>query len=173
MRKIGFKIAVFAMAGSLLLSGCANEAKQSNNSSAPAASQASTQNQSPQTNTVKAKTPQFKYLKAEELKRYIETKKPIQMLDIQVEDEFKKHHIKGVIPTHAYPVKTAEEKAKIDKVLPTLTASNEPIAIVCPAGGGGAERTYAYLLEKGLDENRLFILESGQKGWKFEELLEK
>lgn len=125
------------------------------------------------TSTSSTEQKEFKYYTAEETKKAIEEKKDIILLDIQVEEEFKAHHINGVIPTYAYPVKSDEDKAKLEKVLPDLQKSKSPIIIVCPGGAGGAERTFAYLSEKGIDKDRLYILEKGQKGWPYEELLEK
>lgn len=125
------------------------------------------------TSTSSTEQKEFKYYTAEETKKAIAEKKDIILLDIQVEDEFKAHHINGVIPTYAYPVKSDEDKAKLEKVLPDFKKSTSPIIIVCPGGAGGAERTFAYLSEKGIDKDRLYILEKGQKGWPYEELLEK
>ena len=95
------------------------------------------------------------------------------MLDIQVEKDYNKHHIKGVIPTYAYPVETEEEKAKLDKILPQLEENENPIIVVCPGGGGGAKKTIDHLESKGIKADRLFILEKGQKGWPHKEILEK
>ncbi len=121
--------------------------------------------------TEQAKT-KFKYYTADQVKESIEKKKDIILLDIQVEKEYNEHHIKGVIPTYAYPVKTDEEKAKLNAALPKLEGTS-PIVIVCPGGAGGAERTYEFLKEKGIKEDRLFILEKGQKAWPYADLLEK
>lgn len=115
---------------------------------------------------------EFKYYTADQVKESIEQKKDMILLDIQVEDEYNEHHIKGVIPTYAYPVKTDEDKKKLDTVLPELEGT-EPIVIVCPGGAGGAERTVDYLKTKGINEDRLFILEKGQKAWPHADLLEK
>jgi len=115
----------------------------------------------------------FQYYKADQLKQDIEKKTPLKIVDIQVEDEYNAHHIQGAIPTYAYPVKTDEEKAKLGKVLPELKSSQDPIVIVCPKGGSGAKNTYQYLVDQGIAESRLFILENGQSGWPYTELLEK
>lgn len=114
----------------------------------------------------------FKYYTAEETKKAIENEDDIILLDIQVEEEWASHHIDGAIPTHAYPVKTDEEKAKLDTVLDQLEGE-QPIVIVCPGGAGGAQRTYEYLKTKNIDEKRLFILENGQSNWPYDELLAK
>jgi len=113
----------------------------------------------------------YNYYSPEQVKLNIETKSPFILLDIQVEEEFDAHHINGALATYAYPVKSDEDKQKIDSLLETLEVSDQRIVVVCPRGGGGAERTVNYLLEKGILKDRLFILEEGQAGWPFEELL--
>jgi rhodanese-related sulfurtransferase len=115
----------------------------------------------------------FKYYTADQLKQAIEKKTPLKIVDIQVEAEYKAHHIQGVIPTYAYPVKTDEEKAKLAKVLPELKASQDPIVVVCPKGGGGAKNTIQYFADQGIAESRLLILEKGQAEWPYADLLEK
>ncbi|EJO5348543.1 rhodanese-like domain-containing protein [Clostridium botulinum] len=115
----------------------------------------------------------YNYIKADELKSKIEKKEKMIIVDIQIKDEFSQHHIKGAIETNAFPVKTDEDKVKLDKIMDKLTASEDPITIVCPRGKGGAKNTYDYLKEKGIKEDRLLILEKGQSGWPYEELLEK
>ncbi|HBW38326.1 MAG TPA: rhodanese-like domain-containing protein [Desulfosporosinus sp.] len=135
----------------------------------------------PATNTASNSTPDspskeikdFKYYTADQLKQAIEKKTPLQIVDIQVEAEYNAHHIQGVIPTYAYPVKTDEEKAKLAKVLPELKASQDPIVVVCPKGGGGAKSAIQYLADQGIAESRLLILKKGQAGWPYAELLTK
>lgn len=107
----------------------------------------------------------YKYMSAGDLEQKLRAQEPVKILDIQVEPEYQRHHIKGAVPTYSYPVKTPDEKARLDEAIPGLNASASPIVIVCPKGGGGAERTYNHLKEKGLAEDRLFILEKGQAGW--------
>ncbi|NLY38738.1 MAG: rhodanese-like domain-containing protein [Firmicutes bacterium] len=115
---------------------------------------------------------EYQYMTAAEVKEKIENSEEMVLLDIQVEEEWQEHHIAGSLPTHAYPVQSEEDKAKLDAVLSQLEGDC-PIVIVCPRGGGGAERTYNYLKEKGIAEERLFILEKGMAGWPYEELTEK
>lgn len=114
----------------------------------------------------------YNYYTAEQLKKSIETKEDIIILDIQVKEEYDKHHIKGAMPTYAYPVKSDEDKKKLENVLEKLEGS-KPIVIICPKGGGGAENTQKYLTEKKISKDRLYILEKGQAAWPYEELLEK
>lgn len=113
----------------------------------------------------------YQYYTAEETKKFIEDGKDWIILDIQVEDEWNAHHIKGAIPTYAYPVKEDADRAKLEAVLPQLEGDKE-ILVVCPGGGGGATRTIDYLVSKGIDEKRFFILENGQSKWPYDELLE-
>lgn len=39
--------------------------------------------------------------------------------------------------------------------------------------GAGAENAYSYLKEQGVPEKRMRILEKGQNGWPYPEMLEK
>ncbi|MEG0641791.1 MAG: rhodanese-like domain-containing protein, partial [Clostridium sp.] len=75
--------------------------------------------------------------------------------------------------TYAYPAKTSQDTGKLDTVLDKLNASKDPIVVICPGGAGGATRSIDYLTSKGVDAKKLYILEKGQKGWKYDNLLEK
>ncbi|UCF31886.1 MAG: rhodanese-like domain-containing protein [bacterium] len=114
----------------------------------------------------------FHYLSPEEVKGRIEANDAMTIVDIQVEDEFARHHLKGAVPTFAYPVKSETDIAKLNPVIGDLLENGDPVLIVCPRGGGGARRTYQHLAERGVDGGRLFILEKGQSGWPYPELLE-
>jgi len=116
---------------------------------------------------------EYQYYTAEKLKAAIENKDAMYILDIQKEEDYDAHHIVGTVPTYAFPADTDELRTKIDVVLEDLKAIKDPIVIVCPGGGKGAKNTHAYLLEKGIPAEQMFILENGQKGWPYEELLEK
>lgn len=116
--------------------------------------------------------PAYNYITAAELQSRIKAGTSMTLLDIQVEEEFDRHHIKGALPTYAYPVKTEEDKARLSAVLEKSRANTNPVVIVCPRGAGGATRTYDYLLAKGVEAGRLLILEKGQEGWQFPELTE-
>jgi thiosulfate/3-mercaptopyruvate sulfurtransferase len=114
----------------------------------------------------------YNYITSADLKARIQSGASITILDIQVEKEYSLHHIKGAVATYAYPVNSDEEKNRIDSVYPSLAGSFDPVVIVCPRGGGGAKRTFDYLINKGFEADRLFILEKGQAGWPYPELLE-
>lgn len=113
----------------------------------------------------------YNYYAPEHLKTVLEEKGEFTLLDIQPEDDFQAHHITGAVETNAYPVKSDDDKAKLDITLDALKANETDIVIVCPRGGGGAERTYQHLEAQGIDSSRLFILEGGQADWPYEELM--
>lgn len=114
---------------------------------------------------------EYNYISADEVKAQIESDGDLVLLDIQVEEEFNAHHIQGAVATYAYPTKTDEDKAKLAPYVDQFKQSEEDIVIVCPAGGGGATRTFDYFVEQGVPAERVLILEEGQKGWPYEELL--
>jgi len=93
-------------------------------------------------------------------------------VDIQEQADFEKHHIPGALATYAYPVKSVENQNKLNRILGACKAADTPVVIVCPRGGGGAQRAYAYLKGQGIDESRLYILEKGQGGWAYPEWTE-
>jgi len=114
----------------------------------------------------------YKYISAEDVKSKLENKEPMHLVDIQVEQEFAKHHIPGAMATYSYPVKSEEEKGKLDAIIEKLQADNSPVVVICPRGEGGAKRCYEHLKEKGVAEDRLLILEKGQEGWPYKDLVE-
>lgn len=116
---------------------------------------------------------QYNYISAEKLEQMLRQNAPLTIVDIQVEQEFAASHIKGAQPTYAFPVKTEQEQAKLEAITATLHNSDTPVVIVCPRGGGGAERTFQYLAAKGVETSRLLILEKGQAGWNCPDLTEK
>lgn len=112
----------------------------------------------------------YNYVKPEVFKSWLESGKEVVIVDIQVPEEFAKRHFQGAIETNAYPVKSDEERARLDQTLARINATSAEVVIVCPRGGGGAKNTYDYLKSKGVDEARLFILEKGMEGWPHPEL---
>ena len=115
----------------------------------------------------------FNYIAPADVKAKMAAGAPLHLMDIQVEEEFAAHHLKGAYKTTAYPVKSAEEKAKLDGFVALAKKDAAPVVIICPRGAGGAERAYDYLKAQGIAESRLLILEKGQAGWPYPELLEK
>jgi rhodanese-related sulfurtransferase len=107
----------------------------------------------------------YNYISAQSLQERLTAGQPTNLIDIQVEEDFAKHHIKGAVPTYAYPVKNEADTAKLKTALDKVRGNNDPVVIVCPRGAGGATRTYDYLLTQGIAAERLQILEKGQEGW--------
>lgn len=162
-------LAVTLLASSLLFVGCSSNEEGSSSESTSSESSSSEES----TEEKEEAEVSYQYYTADETKSKIEAKEDMYILDIQVEDEFNAHHIEGAVATYAYPVKTDEDRAKLDTVLTDLEAGTEPILVVCPGGAGGATRTIDYLTEKGIDADRLFILENGQSKWPHDDLLAK
>jgi thiosulfate/3-mercaptopyruvate sulfurtransferase len=112
----------------------------------------------------------YNYISPEETAKIIKTApESAAIVDIQVEEGFKKEHLKGAIDTYSYPVKSDADKAKLESAIPAIKA-DQKVIIVCPRGGGGAKRAYDHLVEKGISEDRIFILEKGQEGWPREKI---
>lgn len=107
----------------------------------------------------------YNYVKPEEFKSWLESGKEVVIVDIQVPEAYAKSHFQGSVETNAYPVKSDEERARLDQALEKINATTAPVVIVCPRGGGGAKNTYDYLKSKGVTEARLLILEKGMEGW--------
>lgn len=113
------------------------------------------------------------FVKPDEFKKWLETGKKMIIVDIQPKDEFEEHHFKGSIETNAFPVKTDEEKKRLEPALKKAKESNDDVIIVCPRGRSGAMNTYEYLKANGVPEKRLFILEGGIANWPYKEMFQK
>ncbi|AGW13390.1 rhodanese-like domain-containing protein [Megalodesulfovibrio gigas] len=110
----------------------------------------------------------FNYIAPEALQQRLQAKDTMILVDICSVEQFKSGHIAGSLETNAYPVDTDEEKARLAALLPTIEASTADVIIVCPRGGGGAKKTVAFYISKGVDPKRLLILEKGMDGWPFD-----
>lgn len=113
----------------------------------------------------------YNYVSAGEVKAWIETGASVNIVDIQVPEEYKAHHLPGAIATYSYPVKSDSETAKLDRAVAETKKNQDPVVIVCPRGKGGAERCYNYFKDQGVAEDRLLILEKGQLGWPYKEMV--
>lgn len=114
----------------------------------------------------------YNFIKPDQFKQWLESDKKVIIVDIQVPAEFKKRHFKDSLETNAYPVKSDEERKRLDATLEKINATQDDVVIVCPRGGGGAKNTYDYLKGKGVAEKQLFILEKGMEGWPHPEMCE-
>ena len=113
------------------------------------------------------------YIEPQELKELLDKKKPVILVDIQPAADFEKQHLPGSIETNAFPAKTDDEKARLDKALTVIKASKDPVVVVCPRGKSGAKNSYNYLESKGISEDRMQILEGGIFEWPYKELFVK
>ncbi|MDD2499568.1 MAG: rhodanese-like domain-containing protein [Geobacter sp.] len=113
------------------------------------------------------------YIEPQELKELLDKKKPVILVDIQPAADFEKQHLPGSIETNAFPAKTDDEKARLDKALTIIKASKDPVVVVCPRGKSGAKNSYTYLESKGISEDRMQILEGGIHEWPYKELFVK
>ena len=113
---------------------------------------------------------QYNYMAAEDLKTRIGSNDDILIVDIQVKDEFDQHHIPGSLATHAFPVKSDDDRARLTPIVELQQTDSRPLVIVCPRGAGGAKRTYDYFVDQGIPSDRLWILQKGMSGWNYEEL---
>lgn len=115
----------------------------------------------------------FNYITPADLKQRLESGAQPILLDIQVEKEYVKHHLPGTVPTYAYPVKSDEERVKLKPAVAKILATNKDVVIICPGGEQGAKNAYTFLKEQGVPEKRMRILEKGQAGWPYPEMLSK
>jgi len=166
----------------IFITGCSSDSNNNAANNAPAASAPAVNTNNAQTNTssnAPANTPAEKpkeaalqYVTADEVKADIEANKDIIIIDIQPEKDFNKNHIVGAIPTYAYPADTNELQQNLAKELDTIMASEAPVYVLCPGGKTGANNTVKFYFEQGVPNERLFIIENGQKGWPHKDLLE-
>lgn len=113
----------------------------------------------------------YNYISPGELKQRLQSPDKPLVLDIQVEDEFARHHLPGAVATYAYPAKSSAEQAKLVPALEKIKAAKGDVVVVCPGGGSGAKNTIDFLKSQGVPESRLRILEKGQNGWPYPELV--
>jgi len=118
----------------------------------------------------------YNYITADETAKLIrEDASKLVLIDIQEKPDFTEEHLKGAISTYAYPVKTEEEKARLAALLPDIKP-DQKVIIICPRGGGGADRAYDFYLSKGLKKENLLTLKGGQYEWprdKIKDVLDK
>ncbi len=115
----------------------------------------------------------YNTITAQDLNQRIKQGPPVILVDICPVEQFAKGHIPGSLETNAYPVKTDEEKARLDKVMLKITASSDDVVILCPKGGSGAKNTFDYFKSKGISEKRLLILENGVSEWPYEKRMKE
>ncbi len=113
------------------------------------------------------------YIEPQELKELLNKKQSVILVDIQPAADFEKQHLPGSIETNAFPAKSDDEKKRLDKTLPIINASKDPVVVICPRGKTGAKNSYEYLMKQGVAEERMTILEGGIHEWPYKELFVK
>ncbi len=113
----------------------------------------------------------FNYITPADLKQRLQSAEQPFLLDIQVEKEYVQHHLPGAVPTYAYPVKSDGERAALKPAVANILATNKDVVIICPGGGQGAKNAFTFLKKQGVPQKRMRILEKGQRGWPYPELL--
>jgi rhodanese-related sulfurtransferase len=106
-----------------------------------------------------------------DFKEMLDTQKPVIIADIQKRNDFRKHHFYAAIETNAYPVKTSSERKKLETIVEMFEKTGNPIVIVGPRGTSGSKRASEYLLEQGVPQDKIFLLEGGIREWPYKELL--
>lgn len=113
---------------------------------------------------------QYNYISAEETAKLMrEDASKLVLVDIQEKEDFEEEHLQGAIATYAYPVKTDEEKARLSALIPNIK-DDQKVVIICPRGGGGADRAYDFFLKSGVKKENLVTLIDGQYGWPRDEI---
>lgn len=110
---------------------------------------------------------EYRYISAPALQERLQNKSPMILVDICVVEQFAKGHLPGSMETNAYPVETEEQRQSLAKALPRIQASTDDVIILCPRGGGGANKTFDFYKSQGVDEKRLLILEKGMDKWPY------
>ena len=110
------------------------------------------------------------YISPETFRQWLAQDKAL-VVDVQTYEGYLKMHFPGSIPTHAYPVKTAEQMKRVDAIIPIIEKSDKPVVLVCFGGITGAPNARAHLISKGIPNERLFILQGGSRGWPWKEML--
>ncbi len=113
----------------------------------------------------------YNSISSDEFIKILQEKKPVHVVDIQKKNNYLQKHFADSVGTNAYPVKTDQEKSRINAVLAPLQANTDPVVIVGPRGTRAAQKAYAYLMEQGIAPQRLAILDKGMRDWPAPEML--
>ena len=113
------------------------------------------------------------YITPAKLKKMLDAKQEVILVDIQPAADFTKQHLPGSIETNAFPAKSDEEKGRLNKALRDINRRKAQVIVLCPRGKSGAKNSYDYLQSKGVPENRLQILEGGIADWPYTEMFVK
>jgi thiosulfate/3-mercaptopyruvate sulfurtransferase len=68
------------------------------------------------------------------------------VVDVQTYGGYTQMHFPGSLPTHAYPVRTPDQKKRVESVIPAIKKTKKPVVLVCPGGITGAPNARVHLL---------------------------
>lgn len=115
-------------------------------------------------------TSQAQYVAPEVFRDWLNQDRAI-IVDVQTYDGYLKMHFPGSLATHAYPVRSPEQKALVDATIPAIKKSSKPVVLVCPGGITGAPNARLHLLERGIPNKRLYILKGGTWGFPWKNMM--
>jgi len=115
-------------------------------------------------------TTEAQYVAPEVFRNWLSQNKAI-VVDVQNYDGYLKMHFPGSLATHAYPVRSPEQKKRVDAVIPAIKKSDKPIVLVCPGGITGAPNARLHLLDQGIPNTRLYILKGGTWGFPWKNMM--
>lgn len=113
----------------------------------------------------------WQYKTADEIKQMLDSNEDVYYIDIRTEEEYKAGHFSNALGIFAHPIDTIELETKVRAVAETLDQNNKPIVVVGPDGSSASMRAVSILVDAGISENRLFILENGANAWPYNDVL--
>lgn len=113
----------------------------------------------------------YNLMEQEDLKIRLDSGQPLILVDIQPENAYREHHFYGSLATYAYPVKTEPETRKLDQAVSLHQTTGYDVVIIGPRGGMAAKRTHDFLADRGVPEEKLFILRGGISQWPYRKML--
>ena len=93
------------------------------------------------------------------------------VVDVQTYGGYMQMHFPGSLTTYAYPVRTLDQKKRVESVIPAIKKSGKPVVLVCPGGITGAPNARLHLLAKGIPNKRLYVLAGGTWGFPWKNML--
>lgn len=109
-------------------------------------------------------TVRAQYIDPQTARQWITSNQAI-VVDVQTYDGYLKGHFPNSIPTHAYPVRTRDQIQRVMAIAPMLKKSSKPAILVCFGGVTGAPNARKVLVQSGVPNRKLYILQGGSWGW--------
>ncbi len=110
------------------------------------------------------------FVNPETFRQWISQDKAL-IVDVQTYDGYLRMHFPGSVTTHAYPVVTADQKKRVEAIIPTLKKTKKPIVLVCFGGITGAPNARTLLVAKGIPNKQMFVLQGGSMGFPWKNML--